>query len=281
MSLTKTSALMVTVFVILLAPGAHAQELPGGGVGDLPGGVTDTVGGVTGGVTGTVGDTTGGVTDTVGGTTGGVTDTVGGTTGGITDTVGDTTGGVTDTVEETTGDATDAVEETTGGVTNAVGQVAGGNGTGSNHPIRETINDLIGGTDANPSSDEGAQRGMSPGAAKGWINGTKVMDNVKYASPLNALNSLTATLEDLLQDFAATRSVPGSLEWGFAAGPESESFFAAAGRAAAAAAKAIAFPLALALLVAAFLMAQGRIGRKDPKLVLAPLDTSSDTLSFE
>jgi hypothetical protein len=303
---------MVAVFVILLAPAAHAQGLPGGGIGDLPGGVTDNVEGTTGGVTETVGDATGGVTDTVGGITDGATGTVGDTAGGVTDTVEETTGGVTDTVEETTGGVTDTVEETTGGVTNTVEQVTGGNGNGgNNNPVHETISGLTGrGTGSNSYSngtsslvealfgggpnapsltdipphliadlvDEGAQHGMTPAAAEGWINGTKVMDDV---SPLHALSSLTAMFEDVLQDFAATRSVPGSLEWSFAPEPQGESFFAAAGRAAATAAKAIAFPLALALLVVAFLIAQGRIGRKDPKLVLAPLDASSDTLTFE
>lgn len=291
MSLPKTSALMVAVFVILLAPAAHAQGLPGGGVGDLPGGVTDAVGGTTGGVTGTVGgttsgvtetvgDTTGGVTDTVDGTTGGVTDAVGGTTGGVTDTVGDTTGGVTDTVDETT--SGDAVEETTGGVTKTVEQVAGGNGNGGNNPVHETVTGLTGrGTDSNPSSDQGAQQGMSsPAGARGWIDGTKVMDDFKFASPLNAVSSLAAMLEGAIRDLTAIGSVSGAPGW--AAGePEGESFFAVAGRAAEKAAKALAFPLALAVIVAGFLMAQGRIGRKDPKLVLAPIDASSETLSFE
>lgn len=281
MSLTKTSALMVAVFVILLAPAAHAQGLPGGGIGDLPGGVTDAVGDVTGGVTETVGDTTGGVTDTVDGTTGGVTDAVGGTTGGVTDTVGDTTGGVTDTVDETT--SGDPVEETTGGVTKTVEQVAGGNGNGGNNPVHETVTGLTGrGTDSNPSSYEDAQQGMSsPAAARGWIDGTKVMDDFKFASPLNAVSSLAAMLEGAIRDFTAIGSVPGTPGWSAAAEPEGESFFAVAGRAAETAAKALAFPLALVVVVVGFLMAQGRIGRKDPKLALAPLDASSETLSFE
>ena len=42
----------------------------------------------------------------------------------------------------------------------------------------------------------------------------------------------------------------------------------------------IAFPLVLAALVAVFLALQGRIGRKDPKLALAPLDPRQTTLTF-
>lgn len=42
----------------------------------------------------------------------------------------------------------------------------------------------------------------------------------------------------------------------------------------------VAFPLLLAIMVAAFLAFQGRVGRNDPKLVLAPLDPDQNTLTF-
>jgi hypothetical protein len=45
--------------------------------------------------------------------------------------------------------------------------------------------------------------------------------------------------------------------------------------------KALSFPLALALLVAGFLLVQGRLDRRDPKLTLAPLDSKHDLQSFE
>jgi hypothetical protein len=304
MTLGRTSASLVALFVILLAPAANAQGLPGGG-GGLPGGVTDTVEGTTGEVTDAVGGTTGEVTDTVDETTGGVTDTVGETTGGVTDTVEETTGGVTDTVEETTGGVTEPVEETTGGVTNTVDETTGGvidtveettGGGGDSDSYSggtSSLVDALFGSGSTPPSlaeipphlipdivEEGGQNGMTPAAAEGWIDGTKVMGN-DFATPLHALASLAASFEDLFYDFAVTSSVPGSSAWNLAADSSGDSFFAVAGRAAAMAAKAIAFPLALALLVVGFLMAQGRIGRKDPKLVLAPLDTSSDTLTFE
>lgn len=50
---------------------------------------------------------------------------------------------------------------------------------------------------------------------------------------------------------------------------------------AAAAVKRLSFPLSLALLVAAFLLVQARLDRRDPKFTLAPLDSKHDLLSFE
>ncbi len=52
------------------------------------------------------------------------------------------------------------------------------------------------------------------------------------------------------------------------------------GRAAVEAAKKLAFPLALVAAVAAFLMIQGRLDRKDPKLAGAPVDADEEKLSF-
>jgi hypothetical protein len=48
-----------------------------------------------------------------------------------------------------------------------------------------------------------------------------------------------------------------------------------------AAVKRLSFPLSLALLVAAFLLVQARLDRRDPKFTLAPLDSKHDLLSFE
>jgi len=49
------------------------------------------------------------------------------------------------------------------------------------------------------------------------------------------------------------------------------SLFGRIGSAAAEAAKQVAFPLALALVVVAFLMVQNRLDRRDPKLASAPI----------
>ena len=43
----------------------------------------------------------------------------------------------------------------------------------------------------------------------------------------------------------------------------------------------LAFPMALGVAVAMFLLVQGRIDRRDPKLALAPVDSRHDVLSFK
>ena len=45
-------------------------------------------------------------------------------------------------------------------------------------------------------------------------------------------------------------------------------------------AKRYSFPLSLALFVFAFMVVQGRIDRRDPKLRLAPLDSKHDLATF-
>lgn len=46
-------------------------------------------------------------------------------------------------------------------------------------------------------------------------------------------------------------------------------------------AKKLAFPLALTVMVVGFLMVQGRVDRKDPKLALAPVTVEHDLLNFQ
>lgn len=45
--------------------------------------------------------------------------------------------------------------------------------------------------------------------------------------------------------------------------------------------KTFAFPLSLTVLVLIFLLIQGEIDRRDPKLAFAPVDSSKDTVYFE
>jgi hypothetical protein len=45
--------------------------------------------------------------------------------------------------------------------------------------------------------------------------------------------------------------------------------------------RALAFPLGLSLVVAGFLLVQGYLDRRDPKLAVAPLDAKDDLVSFE
>jgi hypothetical protein len=52
-------------------------------------------------------------------------------------------------------------------------------------------------------------------------------------------------------------------------------------RSAAAAAQKFAFPLILMVLVIAFVIAQGRADKGDVKLVMAPMSSEQDLLSFQ
>ena len=306
-------AASVVAALLALAPAAAAQDLPSApDVGDATGGVTTSIDNTTSDLTDTVDETTGEITDSVGDTTGGVTDTVdgtandvGGTVGGATDVVGGGSGGSGgsggggDPVDDLTDTVNGTIDDTTGlldGDKEGEGGGSGGSGGGSLPNTTDVVNSLLGGNSTAlgasldnllPSSvddivDHGAGLGLSPAAAEGWIDGKKVLGTSAFKNPAFVLAAMT----DILSDFA-TGAVDGisltstTQVAAFETRGSGSSFFEAAGRAAATAAKALAFPLALALLVVGFLAIQGRFGRKDPKLVLAPIDAAEDSLTFE
>jgi hypothetical protein len=65
---------------------------------------------------------------------------------------------------------------------------------------------------------------------------------------------------------------------------DGESFAASIARLARTASEAVktfAFPLSLTILVLVFLLIQGEIDRRDPKLAFAPVDSSKDMVHFE
>ena len=286
MTLKKAAlaALSAGLMVLLLAPAALAQELPGtGAVGDATGGVTDTIGDATGGVTDTIGDTTGTVGDTTGGTIDNTTDTIDNTTG--TDT-GGTIDNTTDTIDNTTGtDTGGTIDKTVDSSTGGGGSTSGGGatlddllggGTGDGTPTLEDISPGV----IDEILDKGAALGLSPAAAEGWVEGKKVMDPVAIGRTAAALVSIGNLVEDFASGIVESDAFGSGTDMTLSSSNR-ESFFADAGRAAVTAAKALAFPVALALLVVGFLAVQGRIGRKDPKLVLAPVSATEDTLTFE
>ena len=312
MTRAKASAAagLSALFLFLLAPAALAQGVPnvgdvGGTIGDTTGGATDTIQDTTGGASETIQDTTGGATETIQDTTQDTTNTVGGTTGGATGgatntiedttkdttgTVGETTGGATNTIQDTTKDTTDTVNGTTGGVTgpvkDTVGGVTGGNGSGPvgggagglNIP---PVDDLAPGV-ITEILDEAETLGLSPEASKGWIEGKKILETASFDNSRAALSSFSRLLESVVGTIAESGTGAGSPNVTLTVEePDGESFAESAGRIATEAAKTLAFPLALALAVGGFLMVQGRIGRKDPKLALAPVDTTEESLIFE
>jgi hypothetical protein len=282
-----------------MAPAALAQV---GGVGD----VATTAGGAAGGATDTVNETVGGATDTVNETVGGATDTVNETVGGATDTVNETVGGGTGTVNETVGGATDTVNETVGGATDTANEtVGGGSNTGSegstttgpsgSKGTTETSGGLSGahgGGGAGTGSDDirivngvpvpadatviklpDGTSVVIPGNSGGSIDGKKVGADLPR-EVLVALNGLT-------DGFAAAGAATPLAVDRSSATAEGPTFLDNAATLAAEAARKLAFPMTLVLIVVGFLMLQGRIGRKDPKLAQAPVETNEDALTFQ
>ncbi|MDQ3940270.1 MAG: hypothetical protein M3238_02850, partial [Actinomycetota bacterium] len=245
--------LLIAGAVFGVAPAAAAQ------VADLP---TDQV---TGPVTDTVTDTV----DQVGGT-------VGDTTGPVTDTVTETVDGVTGPTDEVTDPVTGTVDETVGGTVKETAEAANDGSGGGVGRLRDLMDGITGdGSNPTPTSP------TVGGTVMALPDGTKVL-----APDLNAIRgtdvgatsggaagSVGSTTSSGVADPAlrsdsddSGRSSPGILEQALAI--------------ALTAVKKVAFPLALIALVAGFLVVHGRLGRKDPKLALAPLAADQDAMTF-
>ena len=301
----KSALIALTAVALLalgaLAPAASAQvstsQIPGT---DAVGTVTDSVGTVTGGGGDSDGSTSGGGgggSDPVGGTVDPVAGGTGGTVGGTVDTVTDTTSGTTDkatggvgtVVDSTSGtvkDTTDQTKKTIENTTNETGTAVNTAVNGAGDTVRDA-----GGTVTNPLMNVKDPQGRDP---KGDGKVTARESNLgpgagntrsKYGGELAAerashkiadrtkAGSLAAPDKKSRTNISA---VPAS-----ASAPLREGFITQLAQAATEAAEKLAFPLGLALMVGAFLMLQGRIDRKDAKLVLAPIDSEQDLLSFQ
>jgi len=254
-------AMLVSVW---LAPAAHAQL--GGGLGDTVG---DTVGGTAGGIgdaTGSVGGTVGGITDGLEGSSGGSGgegETSGGGNGG--GLVGGIIGGTKDVVEKTVESGKEGLEE----VVKDTGDTLGNVGSDTLGGIVGTVEEAVVGTAGKNKKDrktgtEGATRTTSP-----TTNGSVVLGK-DLAGALRADGQALAAAIDDGRSFSV---VPVAV-------PAEESLVTQIGRIATEALQQAAFPLALIVLVIAFLMVQNRLDRKDPKLALAPVDSEHDLLSF-
>jgi hypothetical protein len=304
LQLSALVAAFVVAMTFMFAPSALAQI---GGVGDVTGTVGGAGGGATGGATDTVNETVGGTTDTVNETVGGATDTVNETVGGATDTVNGTVGSTTDTVNETVGGATGTVNETVGGVTDTVNEtVGGGSGSGSeSSPVSGPAGSK--GTATQSGGELSSSGGVAGGGANGdevrTVNGEpvppgatviKLPDGSTVVIPGNAGGEIEGkkvfgngslpkevlvALNGLIDGFAsAGASTPLATDRPSAA--DGPTFFDNASQLAAEAAKKLAFPTTLAVIVFAFLMIHGRVGRRDPKLAQARVETHEDALTF-
>ena len=304
MTHTRTLAALSLALLLLLvaAPAAWAQGVPD--VGDVTGAgsTTGTVEDAADSVADTANDATSGASETVNDTTENVTGTVDDTTGGVQDTAGDATGTVTDTVNNATGNGgggdngggggnggslVNDVKNTVNGTVDEVKNGLNGSGPGGDSNVDEVLSGSLGGSSGNSIRpglindlvDQAGQLGLSPVAAAGWIEGKIVSDKIYENTPF-VLAAISGVLGDLAGDLTSA-TASGSGDVAFSTEAPETSLFESAGRVAVEAAKTLAFPLALALIVVGFLSIQGRIGRKDPKLALAPVDTDEESLVFE
>lgn len=260
--LTLLLGSLVTAF-LLITPAAHAQ-LPG--LEDPVGSVVDTVDDVVGSVGGaaeaagdTVTDTAGDVTDATGDVVGTVDNSTSvvnkdGEEGGL---IGDVLYGVVGEVNDTVKKTVETVEDTS----------------------EEVVKDLQGALKGKPRSDSFNSNGDvrtvgSSGSPKKERDGSReFVGGNQVADPSSRLGDGAARN---LTGVGNPRPIVPIAEI-----QEPSTGFSEIVRQAAEATKKLAFPLALSLLVVAFLMMQGRVDGRDPKLAYAPMDAEQELLSFK
>ena len=275
----------VLALILISSPASAQIPSVGDTVGQVVGGVTGGNGGSTGGSSGgggSVGDTVGQVGGTVGDTAGQVGGTVGDT---VTDTggkVGDAVGGpVGDAVKDTTGAVGGAVKDATGSAGGAVKDATGAAG----HAIDNATEPVLGERDRGGQGEKdhgGRKDGQKDGQKSRNDAGSKDGKGGKstvlggsafgegafgFGTRVPAITLGSAGSQELAGDQVAAFA-PEPLDLG------------ALTEAAVEAAKKFAFPILLSILVAAFMLIQDRVDRKDPKLALAAVDTDQEWLSF-
>lgn len=289
----KLSAIaLISLVSVLSAASPSYAQVDVGGVTDsandaadsAPDSVKDTVNDTANDATGSGSDTTDDATDTVDNATGGatkpVTDPVDDAVDKATNTAsdpGNKVDGVKTVVEEVAKDPAGTIEDPMNPVKDAVDAVTGGN---RRNPVEETVNQTVGEVGSVVDGVLGS-RGSAPKGSK-----------VRYVPPPTVL---AGGLDGFISGGDATGSSFG--------GPSSSVTTDSDGSSAAAANDAarssaepsvvdkliesareilpkVAFPMILLVLVAGFLVVQGRVDRNDPKLALAPLDVEQEFLSF-
>ena len=251
--------------------------------------VQDAVSNTVNGTTDAVNDASGGVKETVDQTTQDVTNAVNDTTNDVTNTVDQTTQDVTDTVTDTVNDTVDTVTDTTGGGTG--GTVGGVTETvkdlsnGVTETLGKEVRDTLGNTGLGGASSElgnsvlgnEVRNGGAPDSRGGTVDG-----RTSTGAATGSVPTTDSALGRFVDGFAGARGSSGVGEViDGTTGRAHASFWQAAADAATEAVKRFAFPLILLALVGVFVLLHGMVGRKDPKLALAPVEADHDALAFE
>ncbi len=270
-TMTRTGlvwALALWVGLIALAPSASAQvEVTQ--VGDPVGDVTGTVENTTDDVTGTVGDTVADTANKAGDTVTDVGNSAGDTVTDVGDTVGETVG--SDTISDATGTLGGAVKD----ITKSAGDT-----------IKDTGGQLAAATDDGTRSIDkllGKKSGSSYTVPSGRkMNEARFGTEVKAHEVWNVRGMAGNGASFVAGEFGGFAPSIASQLGELASQTQlfTRPTLAEIARAAQEAIKQFTFPIALTLMVAAFMLAQGKLDRKDPKLALAAVDTDEDMLSF-
>ena len=186
----------------------------------------------------------------------------------VNDTVDDTTDAVDDATGGASEPATDLVDETVGQANEATDDVRD-KVRDTTKPVVDTVQDTIRqqlGTD-DPASGRA-------GADDPQVADPRTDDRFRSGS---GTRTTAGVLSDSLRRGSERSSDIGSTG---TTTPVQPSFFQRFVERASELATALAFPIALLLLVAAFLAIQSRMDRSDPKLALALLDQDQEFVSF-
>lgn len=267
--------LSAAIIALPFASAAFAQ------VGEVVDTVGDAVTDTSEQVGDTVGDTGGTVGDTIGETGGATGDAIEDTGGKLGDAVGGDAG---DALKDTSEDAGQAVKDTSGQVGNTVGGISQdlGDTTGATGgTVGETIKE-VGGEAGNEVDDLIDDPFPGSGNEVPEMNPFGTVDPGFFGTGSNTAGERALSLGNLFGE--ANRIDDLSLSTGELVGSASDVRdpvgFQGFIEDVAEAARQFAFPLALTVVVIAFIVAQGRMDRRDPKLANAIVDSEEDLLSF-
>jgi hypothetical protein len=182
--------------------------------------------------------------------------------------VQDTVDQTTATVEDTAATVNKTVEPVTDAVKGVLGQVPDPPDPGVIDVPTGTLPDVLGSTVTQPSGP-GATKSGGNGTTNGTGGGNPRTAGRGAVSPLSFGRGpvIGPVVAPISLTPAASRTIPG------------QGLFDRIVPRVIQVAKALAFPLALAVIVLLFVAIQNRIDRKDPKLALAPV--APDLLRFE